>query len=150
MPVYGDHQTASYSRPGSSYHKCKMGCNESCDWQSISSVVSSTLFPAPNKVDKLREILNSNGRNFSSEAVKRLALVEIYYGSLFIRYTERMERATVNELISNIGGALGAWAGISLITIYQAFIYLAMGCTNMLAARRARQQALLARAGLKV
>ncbi len=40
---------------------------------------------------------------------------------------------TIDELISNLGGQLGLWAGISVLTVAQAIIYC---CTTLFCLRR--------------
>ena len=53
-----------------------------------------------------------------------VAAVSLFFESTKIRVVEKVERYTIETLISNVGGALGLWAGISIITMYQAIVYL--------------------------
>ncbi len=43
---------------------------------------------------------------------------------MLFQVIEMVETMPIDQLISNVGGQLGLWAGISVITIYQALLYL--------------------------
>lgn len=50
--------------------------------------------------------------------------MDLYHESGEYQVVERVNRVSLDEVVSNIGGALGAWTGISFITIFQAFVYM--------------------------
>ncbi len=55
------------------------------------------------------------------------ALLDIFYGEVTYRVREQSERVTVDSLISKIGGSMGIWAGMSLVTVVQLLLYVLYG-----------------------
>lgn len=102
--------------------QCYADCPDACESTSVSTTVSRAGFPAPNKAGSFQTYLTraANGSDFQN-----LTLVEIYFESTQYRVVTKMTRTTVDELISDIGGSLGVWTGISIVTIFQAVVYIA-------------------------
>ncbi len=55
----------------------------------------------------------------TEESVKSRVVVDIFFESTQIHVSEMSEQRTIVKLVSNIGGNLGVWAGISIVTLYQ-------------------------------
>ncbi len=54
-------------------------------------------------------------------------ILEICREFVIFQVVERHPRMTLDQLISNIGGQLGVWAGISILTLSQFVIYIISG-----------------------
>jgi hypothetical protein len=64
-------------------------------------------------------------------------VVNVFFGKDTIQVSESQLRYTVESLISDIGGTIGVYAGMSIITIYQALLYLGHGIMKMIKQRSA-------------
>lgn len=63
---------------------------------------------------------------FTVANAQQMALLEMYFESNQLVVMEKIRRMTVDSLISSIGGSLGVWTGISIISVAQALIYLVL------------------------
>lgn len=101
--------------------------------------VSTTIFPTPVKVPAFTIYLNrafsESGLKFTEAETRQLSLFEMYYEIGEQRVIEKITRTSVDELISNIGGALGVWTGLSILSIYQCAIYVVRGSCAFCASR---------------
>ena len=66
-----------------------------------------------------------------------IMVVSVYFGKDTIAVEERRTRVSMEDLISSIGGTLGVYAGMSIITVYQAFLYLLSGIAKLMHRRAA-------------
>lgn len=83
----------------------------------------------PNKINKTLDSINQqlgafSTRNYSTHELKQLTMIELYYEIKQVRVIEKSPRLSIDELISNIGGCLGVWSGISFLSIFQILSYL--------------------------
>jgi hypothetical protein len=54
-------------------------------------------------------------------------MISIYFETTEILVTEKFQELTIVDILSRIGGLTGLWLGASLITLYQAVVYLIYG-----------------------
>lgn len=122
--------------------RCESSCKEPCETDFISIKLTTAQFPAPTKLASFATFLNrayasadtnqSRNLNFTKEEIEQLILLNIFYESNEYRVIEKVNRASADELVSNIGGVLGVWTGMSMITILQAFLYACRGLEHLL------------------
>ncbi|CAC5425698.1 unnamed protein product [Mytilus coruscus] len=92
--------------------KCHYPCSEK---QHIKTFHTSR-WPANNYEVLLDKMLKSKGLSLSNTS-DSLLQVNIYFSSLYEEVTEEIPSITFENFLSNIGGALGLWIGMSAISI---------------------------------
>lgn len=128
---------ANQSREGvmQAIHKCMAGCAEECEYDNLDIKVSTATFPAPTKLQAFATYLSrayaNAGLNFTEDTTRQLIFFEMFYELKEIRVIERMTRTTIAELVSNIGGALGVWTGLSILSVYQCAVYVVKGLGDL-------------------
>ena len=104
-------------------HKlCQRNCRRECEYTKIKHHSYETeLSPL------FKQVLISGAKEVapwvSDDEILNTSLYTFYYGSNVYQVQEQVERITVDTLISKIGGIMGIWAGMSLITIVQLVEY---------------------------
>jgi Amiloride-sensitive sodium channel len=113
-------------------------CPEQCNYERLEAKVSASRFVHPKKAKTMAKYFNrvfaetrDNWTNMTEDEVKELILMELYYDNMQSRVIERMTRLSIDEFISNIGGCVGVWTGISLITIIQLLFYIVKGFVDL-------------------
>lgn len=113
--------------------ECPSECPESCSYRSVETKISSSLFLPLNKIGKLHQVINSllarygSEKNYTETELSQLTMVELFYESDQQRVVEKTPRMSIEELISNVGGCLGVWSGISFLSIFQILYYCWLG-----------------------
>lgn len=95
-------------------------CNEDCKLIEFLVSTSSALWPTDGYLTRLRSILGNKASNVTStlsEARRNLARVHIFYKSMTVEVIAQRPRYQFKDLISNVGGSLGLFTGISLLTL---------------------------------
>lgn len=116
------------SRTVADFMRCMGQCKKACSYYSLDMRISTAIFPAPAKVTAfttyLNRAFNESGLNFTDEETRQLSLFEMYYETEELQVIEKITRTSIDELISNIGGAMGVWTGLSLLSVYQCIVYM--------------------------
>lgn len=113
--------------------KCFAECMEPCNYDVVSTKISRAKFPAESKIESFTLYMNrALGNLYKASGVKHVSLLEIYFESNQMVIMERIRRISVNTLISNIGGSLGVWTGLSIISIVQALVYVFFGIKQII------------------
>lgn len=97
-------------------------CNEDCKLIEFLVSTSSALWPTDGYLTRLRSILGNKASNVTStlsEARRNLARVHIFYKSMTVEVIAQRPRYQFKDLISNVGGSLGLFTGISLLTLVE-------------------------------
>ncbi|XP_076079021.1 epithelial sodium channel subunit alpha-like [Mytilus galloprovincialis] len=92
--------------------KCKNPCSE----KKYIKTIHISRWPAKNYEDLLDKILKRKGLSLSNTS-DSLLQVNIYFSSLYEEVTEEILSFTFENFLSNIGGLLGLWIGMSAISI---------------------------------
>lgn len=66
-------------------------------------------------------------------------MFEMFYETLEYQVVTKTEKSTIGQVISNVGGALGVWTGLSLLSIFQAVVYLST-CVSKIVANEWRRR----------
>jgi hypothetical protein len=112
---------ASFSKTNAS-EECKKSCPYECDSVEYSMSTYRTYYPSDYYASVLSDFLKLKGLNISSENVGRaVARVNIYYKSMQYLSTQQIISATTEDLFSNIGGTLGLYIGISILSVVEVF-----------------------------
>lgn len=107
--------------------------------------ISNSLFLLPNKISKnldaINNVLQQNGatNNFTKDRIRKLTMLELYYEMKQQRVVEKQPKMSIDDLISNIGGCLGVWSGISFLTLFQTVCYMCRAIGHCMAKRRAKR-----------
>lgn len=108
--------------------RCVEKCKAPCHFDTITTKVSTSQFPAPSKLASFSRYVNhSYEGTVSNEELKQLMLLEMFYETNEYKVIEKADRVSLDQLISNIGGTLGVWTGLSVIGMFQAFMYVLYG-----------------------
>jgi hypothetical protein len=59
-------------------------------------------------------------------------VVDVFFGKDTTQVDEKRTRVSMEDLISTIGGTLAVYAGMSIITVYQAFLYFINGIAKLM------------------
>jgi hypothetical protein len=117
----------TYDESGFNMNKCLEKCQEACEYENVYAVTTQAQFPAEPKLEAFTTYLNrafgSRGFNYTDKHASQMILFEMYYQTDDIRVISKIEKITIDQLISNLGGALGLWTGLSLLTMFQAVVY---------------------------
>ncbi|XP_071135056.1 degenerin unc-8-like [Mytilus edulis] len=92
---------------------CK--CNNPCSEKQYIKSIHTSRWPAKNYEDLLDKILKRKGLSPSNTS-DSLLQVNIYFSSLYEEVTEEVLSFTFENFLSNIGGLLGLWIGMSAIS----------------------------------
>ncbi|CAG2223519.1 unnamed protein product [Mytilus edulis] len=93
---------------------CK--CNNPCSEKQYIKTIHTSRWPAKNYEVLLDKILKRKGLSLSNTS-DSLLQVNIYFSSLYEEVTEEILSFTFENFLSNIGGLLGLWIGMSAISI---------------------------------
>ncbi len=128
---------------------CSQKCKEPCKWGEVESSVSTAQYPSlalvPALFEMFPDIIDPN------RTVQQVVELKIYFRDRsvkvrwknsfllrnvykilscssmnwrdFLQVVSRFQPMTLDQLISNLGGQLSLWAGISFLTILQAVFY---------------------------
>ncbi|CAH3198064.1 unnamed protein product, partial [Porites evermanni] len=97
-------------------------CNCPQDCRQYPATVSSAIWPTEGYLSHLLERLGNRAFNTVSDitqARRNLARVDVYYKSMTTEIIQQVPRYEFKDLISNIGGSLGLFAGVSLLTLLE-------------------------------
>ncbi|KAJ7385334.1 hypothetical protein OS493_016411 [Desmophyllum pertusum] len=97
-------------------------CNEDCRQYEYPATTSSAIWPTEAYLVLLRHMLGnkaSNVTNNHAEARRNLARVDIYYKSMTVEIIAQEQRYKPEDLLSSIGGSLGLFTGISILTLLE-------------------------------
>lgn len=121
--------------------ECTMECHEPCEYGRIDAKISSSLFVAPTAVGNIRyqSYFTDTVHNFSDEDIQQVIMIEMFYEMKQQRVVEKKPRMSLDEFISNIGGCLGVWSGISFLSIIQIFFYAARAIGHCISERKVKQ-----------
>ena len=102
--------TCIRQRQNNHYTHCT--CKSPCQRTKYGYKISMLEFPTPHYAEEIAEV------NIEEVKRNRIAL-RIYYPSLHYTVTEQVEAFTLDELMSNLGGQLGLFLGVSIITLIE-------------------------------
>ncbi|VDI52470.1 acid-sensing ion channel 5 [Mytilus galloprovincialis] len=91
---------------------CKVPCRE----VAYNKEVSTTAYPAVNQQGVLEVILNTDSASFGALR-ESIVYLKVYLASLTDELTEEELAYTEENFVSDIGGQLGLWVGMSVLSI---------------------------------
>ena len=137
-------------------HQCQQKCPQECSKTLYASFVSSETFDIdglckgkydyfkpkdiqdlqPNGIIRSYEEMVIGGEHLSShefckEALKRFAIVRVRMVSNTVTSIKRSQRVTITGHIANIGGTLGLFTGMSIMSFFELFFWLCRFCKLM-------------------
>ena len=93
-------------------------CPSSCNYTSYSTSVSYSSFPATSTIEMLTQRYDIN-----ESQLKDVATVSIYYEDLNVQYISTSDAYSFTALLSDIGGNLGLFVGVSVISITEFVVW---------------------------
>ena len=107
--------------------ECTPYCPSECD--SVSYTISTSFSEYPSKSYAEKFLLNNSiikqkfaNQNLTYEQIKKNVLsLTVYYDQLSYTVTSQQEKTNLLGLISNIGGLLGLFLGISFLSLVEIF-----------------------------
>ena len=117
-------------------------CKEKCDYRIFDRSFSQSQWPGiPYQLDFFRELVlnhpeaesllayssilsyyrdaHSNFEEFNEIMYRNFARVNIYFDSLDIVERKQFPSMTITDMFANVGGTIGLWAGLSIVTIVE-------------------------------
>ncbi|CAH3139010.1 unnamed protein product [Pocillopora meandrina] len=95
-------------------------CQERCREDIFKTTVSLAKWPSIQYRDTLiAKTHEEHNRNHSEETSDHFLKLKIYYGELDFEVIEEEEAYTMPSFLSDIGGLMGMWIGISVLTIVE-------------------------------
>ncbi|XP_022808877.1 acid-sensing ion channel 1C-like [Stylophora pistillata] len=95
-------------------------CQERCRETIFKTTVSLAKWPSKQYRDTLITKINEeNHHNHSGETSDHFLKLKIYYGQLDFEVIEEEEAYSIPSFLSDIGGLMGMWIGISVLTIVE-------------------------------
>ncbi|XP_077988549.1 epithelial sodium channel subunit beta-2-like [Glandiceps talaboti] len=102
---------------------CPLQCTQPCDEKLFEATVSNVMWPNPKyEPILLHELMRTsyevkkgvqeNGNFISENMVK----IDIYYNELNYEYIEEQVAYTESDVVSDLGGQVGLWLGVSIMT----------------------------------
>jgi hypothetical protein len=99
---------------------CQTDCPYECETIEYGVSTYKSLFPTEFYSDILYNKIKSKGVNVSSTNIdKAFAKVNFYYKSMEYIITTQMIQTSTEDLFSNIGGTLGLYIGISILSLVE-------------------------------
>ncbi|XP_052084690.1 amiloride-sensitive sodium channel subunit beta-like [Mytilus californianus] len=111
---YTDEEFACIENVHENVTGCK--CQNPCSEKKHEMTITTTRWPAENYEELLEDILLHKGLSVSNIR-NSLMHISIFFSSLYEEVTEEVPSFTFENFLSNIGGSLGLWIGMSLISI---------------------------------
>ncbi len=121
------------------YKECTPKCHPPCHQLYVDQKVTTGVFPSPIQRENLLSITRSlpGLAHVTEDQLDSFAVLDLYYDDANYRVKEHHERITVDSLISKIGGSMGIWAGMSLVTVVQLLVYILDGILQFFGIRYA-------------
>eukprot|EP00057_Strongylocentrotus_purpuratus_P015885 XP_011670359.1 PREDICTED: amiloride-sensitive sodium channel subunit beta-like [Strongylocentrotus purpuratus] len=130
--IDNDKETSCLHETGHRYENGSLGCvcQTACHDFSYLPTISSATWPSDNYEKKLFEkMIRSNeemkrqirGQSPSVWTRSNMAKLEIYFDEFNYEYIRQDPAYTIPDLLSDMGGQLGLWLGLSVITIFEIF-----------------------------
>ncbi|XP_021347848.1 degenerin unc-8-like [Mizuhopecten yessoensis] len=91
---------------------CKQPCNE----KKYEQLITMTRWPSKSTEPLVRKILRDNNKTTPSLS-ENVMLVHVYYSSLTVQSFNEEVAYTEENFVSDIGGQLGLWIGMSVLTL---------------------------------
>ncbi|XP_006825152.1 uncharacterized protein LOC100366841 [Saccoglossus kowalevskii] len=104
-------------------------CPPQCFEESYDNTVSMSTWPSESSLGQLLKSLhaiNPKAKKITdmNSAQKNLAAISVYFESLSVDMVKESEAYTKDDLMSDVGGLLGLYIGVSVITIVEFIVYL--------------------------
>ncbi|XP_022106897.1 degenerin mec-10-like [Acanthaster planci] len=106
-------------------------CFQQCNETTYHTAASSSIWPSDQFQDKLfRDIKDRNNevreklKHLPSPkdwVIKNVAKIEVYFQEFNFEYIKQSPAHTIPSLMSDIGGQLGLWLGLSILTVFELF-----------------------------
>ena len=118
--------------------RCIKRCLDACESTSYTVSTSYNLLTTNNTLPAFVNYLNiERGRNFSANQVLRNVLaVQVGYPELIVETMASTQAQSVSSFLGDIGGQLGLFAGISLITFIELLEYPFLKVAHIISKRR--------------
>lgn len=97
--------------------ECLRKCPLECDSMSFNTRLSSSTFPTKYLFDALGNVLFQNAS--FDDVKKRVLELKIYYSKLSYLSLTESPKTSIIDLFSNIGGTLGLYVGVSLLSLVE-------------------------------
>ncbi|XP_076806575.1 bile acid-sensitive ion channel-like [Clavelina lepadiformis] len=96
------------------------GCSQPCDEVRYASSLSYSTFPSQNAAVGILPILNDP--SITPDYLEtNLVGLSVYYDTLSVTTSVESKAVTESGLISDVGGQLGLWIGMSVVTLFEIF-----------------------------
>lgn len=100
------------------FHRCEDKCPQPCEEINYDVSISSAKWPSNQYQEYLKErLIISNSAYFRSRITDDFAKVQIYFKDMIYTHIQQNKAYESMNLISDLGGQLGLWLGLSAITI---------------------------------
>ena len=98
-------------------NECVRECREPCKRRRV----QSTLYVSESTVWRRREVLRNqlNSTQLTNATIDETITISLSYPSFVYKRMETTPKITVEGFLSSIGGAMGVWAGMSIITLIE-------------------------------
>ncbi len=115
------------------YTGCHSKCLDACNGIAVKPRVTATKFPAVGQLESFHRIYATytNAPWMTSQDMQNLSIVQLYYDTSHYKVLELKQRVTLERLISQMGGVMGVWAGMSCVTLFQLILYFLHGLTQL-------------------
>lgn len=116
---------------------CPEGCPQQCDSANFITSISVADYPSPVLLRALKEnekigaqfANRPNDSDVTYEEIKRSVLsLVVYYDDLTYTSYSEVEKTSIIDLVSNIGGTLGLFLGMSFLSFVEIFDLLFQIC----------------------
>ncbi|KAM7446205.1 ligand-gated sodium channel [Porites harrisoni] len=113
--------------------KCENNCRQKCRSEDFKMTVSAANWPSEHSKKHLRDILKSDGLgNHSNELNLNFLKLKVYYGQLNFEVLDEEYAYTFARFLSDIGGIMGMWIGISALTCVEVLELMISLCYTVL------------------
>ncbi|XP_060067390.1 degenerin-like protein asic-2 [Ylistrum balloti] len=99
-----------------SIHSQCPNCKQPCNEKKFEQLITMTKWPSRSTEPVIRKILRDKNRKETSLS-DNVMLVRVYFSSLTVQAFNEEEAYTTENFVSDIGGQLGLWIGMSVLTL---------------------------------
>ncbi|KAJ7385393.1 hypothetical protein OS493_016475 [Desmophyllum pertusum] len=112
---------------------CESNCREKCREDSFKMTVSVSKWPSRHYKSTLqKELEEQKLGNYSSDLGENFLKLKVYYGELNYEVLEEERAYAFSRFLSDIGGIMGMWIGISALTCVEVLELIASLCYAIL------------------